>query len=64
MTENTAPRPKPHREPEPWGIWIAILVAIVVLVASFLIGGLAGLSMVGVVVALAILALMSRIVLG
>ena len=61
---NTTPRPAPHREPEPWGIWIGILVAVLLLVGSFLVGGLAGLAMLGVVVAVASLALLTRVVLG
>ena len=61
---DTTPRPAPHREPEPWGIWIGILVAVLLLVGSFLVGGLAGVAMIGVIVSLALLALLSRIVLG
>ncbi|NYS25051.1 hypothetical protein HUK65_08595 [Rhodobacteraceae bacterium 2376] len=61
---DTTPRPAPHREPEPWGIWIGILVAVLLLVGSFVVGGLAGVAMIGVIVSLVALALLSRIVLG
>ena len=61
---DTTPRPAPHREPEPWGLWIGILVAVLLLVGSFVVGGLAGVAMIGVIVSLVALALLSRIVLG
>lgn len=64
MQDSTAPRPAPHREPEPWGIWIGILVAVVLLVGSVLVGGLAGLAMLGVILTALVMVVMTRVVLG
>lgn len=62
--ENSPARPDRKRAPEPWGIWIGILVAVVVLLSSVLLGGLPGLAVVSVIVALVVLGVMSWAVLG
>ncbi len=61
---DTTPRPAPHREPEPWGIWIAVLVAVLLIVGSILVGGLPGLAVLGVILSGVMLIVMSWVVLG
>ena len=60
----TTPRPAPHREPEPWGIWIGVLVAVLLIVGSLAFGGLAGLTVLGLVLTFIVMAVMLRVVLG
>lgn len=61
---DTPPRPAPQREPEPWGIWIAVLVAVLLIVGSLVFGGLAGLTVLGLVLTFAVMVVMTRVVLG
>lgn len=61
-TETTSKQPA--RSPEPWGIWVGVLVTILALVASFVFFGLPGLAAVMVAAAGAMLVVLVLIVFG